>query len=69
MSRLLYIQASPRDKRSYCIGVADTFIDIYKRKNPGDEIVTLNVFDASIPNFDGLAVTLRRQSVKQPLPK
>ena len=56
MSRLLYIQASPRDKRSYCIGVADTFIDTYKRKNPGDEIVTLNVFDASIPNFDGLAV-------------
>lgn len=56
MSRLLYIQASPRGKRSYCIAVADAFIETYKQKNPDDEILTLNVFDASIPDFDGPAV-------------
>ncbi len=56
MNRLLYIQASPRGKHSYCIGVADAFIKAYKRKYPDDNIATLNVFDASIPNFDGLAV-------------
>jgi FMN-dependent NADH-azoreductase len=56
VNRLLYIQASPRGKDSYCIGVADAFIEAYKRKYPDDNIATLNVFDASIPNFDGLAV-------------
>jgi FMN-dependent NADH-azoreductase len=56
MSRLLYIQASPRGKRSHCIAVADAFIETYKQNHPSDDIVTLNVFDASIPNFDGLVV-------------
>jgi len=36
--------------------VADAFVETYKRKHPDDDIVTLNVFDASIPNFDGPAV-------------
>ena len=56
MSKLLYIQASPRAQRSHSIVVADAFIEVYKRKHSDDKIVTLNVFDASIPNFDGLAV-------------
>ncbi len=56
MSRVLYIQASPRGKRSHCITVADAFVEAYKQKHPDDDIVTLNVFDASIPNFDGPAV-------------
>jgi FMN-dependent NADH-azoreductase len=56
MSRVLYIQASPRGKRSHCITVADAFVAAYKQKHPDDDIVTLNVFDASNPNFDGLAV-------------
>ena len=56
MSKLLYIQASPRGQRSHSIAVADAFIEAYELKHPDDEIVTLNLFDASIPNFDGLAV-------------
>jgi FMN-dependent NADH-azoreductase len=56
MSRLLYIQASPGAQWSYSIAVADAFIEAYKRKHSDDEIVTLNVFDPSIPNFDGLVV-------------
>jgi FMN-dependent NADH-azoreductase len=56
MSKLLYIQASPRAQRSHSIAVADAFIEAYKRKHLDDKIVTLNVFDASIPNFDGPAV-------------
>ena len=56
MSRVLYIQASPRGERSYCIAVADAFIEAYRQKHPDDEIVSLNVFDAAIPSFDGLAV-------------
>ncbi len=56
MSKLLYIQASPRGERSYCIRAADAFIDAYKKVHPGDQIVTLNVFDEKIPPFDGFAV-------------
>jgi len=56
MSRLLYIQASPRGKRSHCIAVADAFVKTYRQKYPDDEVITFNVFDASIPNFDGLVV-------------
>jgi FMN-dependent NADH-azoreductase len=59
MSKLLYIQASPRVQRSHSIAVADAFIETYKRTHPDDEIVTLNVFEASIPNFDGLAVRVK----------
>jgi FMN-dependent NADH-azoreductase len=43
-------------QRSYSIAVADAFTESYKQEHPDDEVVTLNVFDASIPNFDGLAV-------------
>jgi FMN-dependent NADH-azoreductase len=56
MSKLLYIQSSPRGQRSHSVAVTDAFIEAYERKNPDDEIEILNVFDESIPNFDGLAV-------------
>jgi len=56
MSKLLYIQASPRIQRSHSIAVADAFVEAYEQKHPDDEIVTLNLFEASIPGFDGLAV-------------
>jgi FMN-dependent NADH-azoreductase len=56
MSKVLYIQASPRGKRSHSIIAADKFIEEYRKKNPKDEIVTLNVFEAQLPAFDGFAV-------------
>jgi FMN-dependent NADH-azoreductase len=56
MSTLLYIQASPGGTSSKSIAVADAFIEEYKQQHPDDEIVTLNLFDAPIPDFDKLAV-------------
>jgi FMN-dependent NADH-azoreductase len=56
MSKLLYIQASPRGQRSKSITVADAFVEMYKHRHPNDEIATLNVFSAPIPDFDGLVV-------------
>jgi FMN-dependent NADH-azoreductase len=56
MGKLLYIQASPRLKRSHSIAVADAFIDSYRKANPGDEIATFNVFTKNLPSFDGMAV-------------
>ncbi len=56
MSKLIYIQASPREDRSYSRAVADAFIDSYRKKNPDDEVDTLNLFKEDLPPFDGLAL-------------
>ena len=56
MSKLFYIQASPRIERSYSIAVADAFVSAYKQANPKDEVVTINLFKKDLPSFDGLAV-------------
>jgi FMN-dependent NADH-azoreductase len=56
MSRLLYIQASPRIERSYSIAVAEAFVSAYKQRNPKDEVVAMNLFKRDLPAFDGLAV-------------
>jgi FMN-dependent NADH-azoreductase len=56
MCKLLYIQASPRGGRSHSIAVADAFVESYRKNNPDDEIVTLDVFKADLVPFDGLVV-------------
>lgn len=56
MSKLLYIQASPRIERSYSIAVGDAFASAYKQANPKDEVITMNLFKKDLPSFDGLAV-------------
>ena len=62
MSRLLYIQASPRGQRSYSVRVADAFVDAYKKKNPNDEVETINIFEESLPTFDGFALVNDNQA-------
>ena len=59
MSKLLYIQASPRSERSHSLAVADAFIDEYKSTHPDDEIVTINVFDKVLPPFDEFALNAK----------
>ncbi|MCU0596195.1 MAG: NAD(P)H-dependent oxidoreductase [Desulfobacterota bacterium] len=56
MSKLLYIQASPRIERSYSIAAAEAFVSAYKQANPKDEVVSMNLFNKDLPAFDGLAV-------------
>lgn len=56
MSRLLYIQASPRIERSYSIAVADAFVSAYRQTNPKDEVIAMNLFKKDLPAFDGLTV-------------
>lgn len=56
MSKLLYIQASPRGERSKSNSIADAFIKAYKQANPDDNIETLNIFNAKLPTFDGFTV-------------
>lgn len=53
MAKLLYIQASPRGDRSTSIAVARHFIATYQAKNSGDQIETLDLWEADLPEFDG----------------
>ena len=45
MSKLLYIEASPRKSRSKSIAVAKTFLDAYRAANPGDAVVTIDLWE------------------------
>jgi FMN-dependent NADH-azoreductase len=53
MTRLLYIEASPRKKRSSSIEVAHNFLETYRQNHPEDDIETLDLWQKEIPVFDG----------------
>lgn len=53
MARLLYIEASPRKKRSSSIEVARTFLDTYRQSHPKDEIEVFDLWKRDLPTFDG----------------
>lgn len=52
MDRLLYIEASPRKKRSSSIEVAHTYLDAYRKNHPNSEIETLDLWQNALPPFD-----------------
>lgn len=56
MSRLLYLQASPRGERSKSITVADGFLEAYRKVEPSVEIDTIDLFEIRLPAFDGPAL-------------
>ncbi len=53
--KLLYIYASPRGEKSCSMAVAGEFVKAYLEKNPGTEIVTLDLFKTELPVFDRYA--------------
>ncbi len=53
MSRLLYIEASPRKLRSSSIAVAKTFLEAYGKSHPYDTIDTIDLWERELPRFDG----------------
>lgn len=53
MSRLLYIEASPRKKRSSSIQVAHHFLEVYRESHPTDDIETFDLWQRELPAFDG----------------
>lgn len=56
MSKILYIQASPRKDRSKSIQAADAFIEAYKKIHPRDTVEVMDLFAADLPVFGELAV-------------
>jgi len=53
MSKILYINASPRGTDSQSNAVASAYIEARRAAEPDLEIDTLNVWQASLPEFDG----------------
>ncbi len=56
MKKLLYIEASPRKQQSVSIRAARKFLDLYVEKNPVDEVILLDLWQAELPAFDGDAI-------------
>ncbi len=61
MSKLLYIESSPRKSRSKSIAVARAFIEKYKAHHPGDEVLTLDLWQKKLPEFDGYTIDAKYQ--------
>lgn len=61
MAKLLYIEASPRKDRSKSIAVAKAFLERYRGENPDDEIVTIDLWDKDLPEFDGYTIDAKYQ--------
>ena len=53
MTKLLFIQASPRGDQSKSIQVAQTYLDALKATNPALEVDVLPLWETELPAFDG----------------
>lgn len=53
MAKVLYVEASPRKKRSSSIAIANHFLDAYRGLHPEDEILTVDLWKKDLPSFDG----------------
>ena len=63
MSKLLYIEASPRKERSKGIAVARKFLEQYQAGHPEDEVVTLDLWSEELPEFDGYTIDAKYQVI------
>ncbi|GAA0721114.1 FMN-dependent NADH-azoreductase [Clostridium malenominatum] len=53
MSKLLYIKANPkRDEDSNTFKISESFTEAYKKANPNDEIITLDLYKEGIKFLD-----------------
>lgn len=59
MKKILYIEASPRKKRSSSIAISHLFLDAYKQKHPQDTITSLDLWKAELPSFDGKIIDVK----------
>jgi FMN-dependent NADH-azoreductase len=53
MTKLLFLQASPRKGESKSIQVAQAYLDTLRANNPGLDVDTIELWDADLPVFDG----------------
>lgn len=61
MSKLLYIESSPRKERSKSIRVSHAFLDSYRKANPNDEVAVIDLWEKKLPEFDGYTIDAKYQ--------
>jgi len=53
MSKILYITANPKAKEnSFSLSVGSEFLEAYKKANPKDEIIVLDLYKTEVPLID-----------------
>ncbi|AWZ01987.1 FMN-dependent NADH-azoreductase [Rhodobiaceae bacterium] len=63
MTKLLYIEASPRKDQSYSSQVANEFLDVYTAENPDHEIEHLPLFEVDLPDFAAEGATQKMDNL------
>ncbi|MCB1663375.1 MAG: NAD(P)H-dependent oxidoreductase [Pseudomonadales bacterium] len=53
MSKLLYIESSPRKDRSASIEVANSFIQAFTQANPNHQVETIDLWNLTLPELNG----------------
>ena len=53
MTKLMFLQASPRSTESKSIEIAQVYLDTLCAKNPDLEVDRLDLWEADLPVFDG----------------
>ncbi|EMI45668.1 FMN-dependent NADH-azoreductase [Rhodopirellula sp. SWK7] len=61
MTKLLYIESSPRKSRSKSIRVASEFLNAYREKNPSDEVLRIDLWEKTLPDYDGDTIDAKYQ--------
>ena len=59
MTRLLYVETSPRKDRSASIEVSRAFLEAYLTAHPDDQIETLDIWAIELPSFNGEALAAK----------
>jgi FMN-dependent NADH-azoreductase len=59
MSKLLYIESSPRKGRSASIEVAQSFVSAFQDAGTDNLVETLDLWNATLPEFDGDRINVK----------
>jgi FMN-dependent NADH-azoreductase len=59
MTNLLHIASSPRKERSASLEVANAFIGSYRERHPETDVVTLDLWNGDLPEFDEHAMAAK----------
>lgn len=64
MSKLLYLEASPRQEQSYSSRAARAFLETYCEKNPDDVIDHYHLFEDDVSAFDREAADQKMEHIR-----
>ena len=64
MAKLLHIQASPMEDRSFSTRAAQAFLDAYRTEHPQDAVESFDLWKADIPAFESAAASGKYKAMR-----